>query len=296
MTGYAQPPYITATDRFSLTLFFAVVLHTIVILGLSFDFKKPFKNDNIQKLEVTLVNKRSLEAPDNAQYLAQANYKGAGNTTEKVRASTTSKQSSAMVNPKSGMNTEKRLATTRKRSPQKSPRQLLMQRQSTYQVEAQPKPQKSVPRKKLTAKDIIRNSMEIASLDAQLQQQRQAYAKLPRVTYISANTREYKYAAYMDAWRNKVERIGVLNYPAEARRQRIVGAPVISVGINTDGSIKEIILEKSSGNKLIDAGAIHIIRISAPFSPLPKNISNNTDTLYITRTWIFKNGNQLVSK
>ncbi len=296
MTAYAQPPHISAADRFSLTLFFAVVLHTIVILGLSFDFRKPFNNDNSQKFEVTLVSKRSLEAPDDAQYLAQADHKGAGNTREKVRASTNSRQSSAMVNPKPGMTTEKRLATSKKRPPQRRTRQLLTQQQSSHQVKAQPKPRKSVPRKKLTAKDIIRNSMEIASLNAQLQQQRQAYARLPRVTYISASTREYKYAAYMDAWRKKVERIGVINYPAEAKRQRIVGAPVISAGINTDGSIKEIILKKSSGNKLIDAGAIHIIRISAPFAPLPKNISDDTDTLYITRTWIFKNGNQLSSK
>jgi protein TonB len=152
------------------------------------------------------------------------------------------------------------------------------------------------PRTKATAVDIIKRSMEVASLDVELQQRHQAYANRPRVKFITASTREYKYATYMEAWRSKVERIGRLNYPEEAKRRKLYGSLLLDVAINPDGSIQNITLQRSSGVKLLDEAAINIVRLAAPFAKLPDNIRKETDVLHIQRTWIFKSGNRLHTK
>ena len=113
--------------------------------------------------------------------------------------------------------------------------------------------------------------------------------------HISASTQEYKYAAYLDAWRRKVERIGNLNYPDEAKRRKLYGNLVLSVALRPDGSVEEIRLTRSSGHALLDDAAIRIVRLAAPYAPFPKEIREETDLLEITRTWQFLSDNQLFS-
>ena len=138
--------------------------------------------------------------------------------------------------------------------------------------------------------------MEIASLSAELQQQQAAYSGRKRHTHISASTQEFKYAAYMDTWRNKVERIGRLNYPEAAKKRKIYGSLLLDVAINADGSVDDISLRRSSGSKILDDAAIRIVKLAAPFAPLPKNIRTDTDVLHILRTWIFRSGDTLYTK
>jgi protein TonB len=138
--------------------------------------------------------------------------------------------------------------------------------------------------------------MEIASLSAEIRQRQAAYSGRERHKHISANTREYKYASYMDAWRAKVERIGKLNYPEEARRRKLSGSLLLDVAINVDGSVQSISLRRSSGIKVLDDAAMRIVRLAAPFAPLPENIRKDTDVLHIIRTWIFKSGDSLYTK
>ncbi len=117
----------------------------------------------------------------------------------------------------------------------------------------------------------------------------EAQAKRPRRKFISASTKEYNYAAYMEAWRSKVERVGNLNYPQQARRQKLSGNLVLDVALRPDGSIDEITIRRSSGEKLLDDAAIRIVELSAPFSPFPQHIKDETDILHIMRTWQFLN-------
>ena len=134
---------------------------------------------------------------------------------------------------------------------------------------------------------------EIARLTAELERKGSAYAKRPRRKAISASTTEYKYAAYLDAWRRKVESIGNLNYPDEARRKRLYGDLVLHVAVRSDGSVERIRLLHSSGHKLLDDAAKGIVRLAAPFAPFPPDILEETDILDITRTWQFLSSNRL---
>lgn len=153
------------------------------------------------------------------------------------------------------------------------------------------KPKKS---KKLSISQLLASSnQEIKRISAELDRKTKLYAKRPRRKAINASTREYKYATYLDAWRRKVERVGNLNYPDEAKRRKLHGNLVLHVAIRADGSIDSLRILHSSGHKLLDDAAIRIVKLAAPFAPFPPDILNETDILDITRTWRFLSSNRL---
>jgi periplasmic protein TonB len=140
-----------------------------------------------------------------------------------------------------------------------------------------------------TAQQLITRSFALASLNSELQQKLDTHAKRPRQKFISANTQEYRYAAYMEAWRAKVERIGNLNYPDEARQKQLSGALLLDVALRPDGSVIEILVRRSSGHKVLDDAAVRIVELAAPFAPFPEDILKEVDILHVTRTWKFLN-------
>lgn len=285
-------PSISPADRLGLTLFFAAAFHALVILGISFDLDELLPQDIPLSMEITLVHSKTEEAPDKADYLAQATQKGGGNVKEKLRPSSpvanprpTEEQGDAeqslpmMAPPPQPVSEQKELMTATVES-----------RQQVEEPELSPQPPlPDAP----SAAELMSRSREIARLSAEIRQKQQAYAQMPREKYITANTRESLYAAYQDAWRQKVERIGNLNYPDQAKQQNLSGSLLLDVAINPDGSLKSIRVERSSGHKVLDDGAIRIVKMAAPFAPLPAEIRKEVDVLHITRIWQFHDDNSL---
>ena len=136
----------------------------------------------------------------------------------------------------------------------------------------------------------------MARLEAQIDKNWDDYQKLPRRKFIGARTQEYRFAQYIEDWRVKVERIGNLNYPEQARRQQIFGKLQLSVSIRKDGSVESVEVSKSSGKRILDAAAMRIVKLAAPYSPLPPSITKDTDILTITRTWTFTSTDRLESE
>lgn len=268
----------TPADRLGLAVFLATLLHALVILGISFEPDKsapPLP----PTLDITLVPTRSATAPKDADYLAQANQDGGGNVPEHVRPRSPPPRSEPPVEqlPAPETPTEEQTATHSKAPALKHEQQA-----------AQPP--------KLSATQLIDRSMEIASLNAELSESVQAYAQRPREKRISARTREYKYASYMSAWVNKVERIGTLNFPDEARRRHLSGGLLLDVALNADGTVNNIAILRSSGHRVLDDAALRIVRLAAPYAPFPPTIRANTDVLHIIRSWEFLDSNQLSTK
>jgi protein TonB len=154
-------------------------------------------------------------------------------------------------------------------------------------VEPEPPPAVSA------AQILASRSLEIARLSARIEETSSAYAHRPRRKAISASTREYKYAAYLEAWRRKVEQIGNLNYPEEAKKHKLYGNLILHVAVRSDGSLESVRVLRSSGFDVLDQAAVNIVKLAAPFSPFPSNISSDTDVLDITRTWQFLSSNRL---
>ncbi len=298
MTTVTSSTPITATDRLGLTLFLAIALHMIIILGLSFDLEMlTFPEESpLPTMEITLVHSRSEEAPEDADYLAQANQRGGGNSPDKVRPS--SQNFNPLPIPQQGdAPTSQQAASPQAQSDPLPAMQMMTAEQSERAVlELDEKRETPSRPEQITAARLVESSQELASIDAEIRQLKETVAKLPREKHLNANTREYKYAAYMDAWRSKVERIGNLNYPDEAKKQKLYGRLLLDVVINTDGSVKRIDLLRSSGHKILDDAAIRIVTLAAPYAPFPEHIRKDFDVLHITRTWVFENNNQLQTR
>ncbi len=281
----------TVKQPLAAALAFSLVLHVFALFGIGYVLPDPRHAANLLKpLEVVLVNSKSKSRPAKADALAQRNLDGGGNTPEDRRA-------------KSPLPT---LADDRQFTPEQSARrvqqlereakQLMEQLKSTHSV-AQEKNQKQQPaRERMSGEELVQRSLEIARLEAEISKDFDAYQKLPRRKFIGARTQEYRFAQYIEDWRIKVERIGNLNYPEAARQKKIYGNLQLTVSIRADGSVESVEVSRPSGQRILDAAAMRIVKLAAPFAPLPPDIRRDTDILSITRTWTFTQADQLQSE
>ena len=284
---------VTQNDRMSLTIFFALAIHAILILGISFDLLD-INNDVITTMEVTLVHQRSTEEPEEADYLAQANQLGGGTQQSKSRPS--SPFSNPLPIPEKGFapNSRQAMAPPKIKKNEKQT-EIMSVDHSERKVDSKKlKEEMPFDTKSLNAAQLFERSQQIAKLSAEINKLKEASQQTPKRTYVSgANAKKYRFASYMDAWRTKVERIGNLNYPAIVTRKKITGSLLLIVGINPDGSIHSARISRSSGYKELDRAALRIVNMAAPYPPLTKAILKDTDILYIPRIWRFQNGNRL---
>lgn len=278
---------ISATDRFGFTLFLSMVLNAVIILGIGFSTEDKGRQDMAPTLEITLVPTKSEQAPTEADYLAQNDQQGGGEAEEKNAPTT---PAPAMVSTSDASGSPFVMQPLEERpKPENRQADVLTREDSDFAMASVPKDLQEVPEVKTPlAAELIERSREIARLSADLDQELKAYAKRPRHKFLSAaNARSYKYAGYIADWQRKVERVGELNFPDEARRRRLAGNLLLDVAIHANGTIAEISLRRSSGYKLLDDAAINIVRLSAPFAQFPPDIQDETEILHITRTWQF---------
>ena len=272
-----------------MTVFFALAVHAIIILGVSFNLTDEEEDDLLTTMEITLVHNRSQEEPEEADYLAQANQLGGGNKEEKVRDS--SPFSNSTPTQEKGIAPDSRRALALPPVTQKQIQQEIMTVDAARRKEASQPQQLPLPetKKQVTAAQLFERSQEIARLSAKIEEVKKSYAVTPRQTYVrGANAKEYRFASYMDAWRTKVERIGNLNYPEEAIRKGINGGLLMDVAINPDGSLHSVRILRSSGYEILDRAAKRIVKLAAPFPPLSEAILEDTDVLHIPRMWQFR--------
>ncbi len=269
------------SDRLGITLLLAATFHAFVILGITikpFDRARPEHRQ--QSLEIMVVNHtakppKEEEKPD---FLAQTTQQGGGEERERVKPSF--EESPLPMPPPQPVQAK----------PQ--PQQQRLTATASPQKTQQDQPPEALPVTLSASQLLTSKNREIARLTAELERKTQAYAKMPKRKAISASTKEYKYAAYLDAWRRKVERIGNLNYPDQAKRDRLYGNLVLHVAVRADGSVERVRVLHSSGHKILDDAAVRIVRMSAPYSPFPEEIRKETDILDITRTWQFLRSGQ----
>ena len=278
-------------QRLSMSALFSICLHALVLFGISL-VVPDWKNIPIvsQPLEVVLVNSKSGNRPNAATAYAQSNLDGGGNTEDDKRAKT---PFPVLGNGKRF--TPEQVAQHLRQLEQESKR-LLARNKSNYSV-AENKTQKQQRENSgFEGHDLVQRSLEIARLEAQINKSMDMYEKMPKRKHIGARTQEYRFAQYVEDWRAKVERIGNLNYPEMARREKIFGKLTLTVSIRADGSVESIEVDRPSGQRILDASAVRIVKLSAPFAPFPPDIRKDTDIISITRTWIFTSTDKLESE
>lgn len=307
----SAPAAVSAFDRLGFTLFLAVALHAAGILGVT--FSAALSPPPAQTLEVTLAHYASEEAPQEADFIAQANQQGSGESDEKL-IPTSQEQADFQHRDVQEVAPQQPLTPTPVTPSKPTPTALIEPAPSQAEAPAPPAarpekpvvsttalekrqaPAKPAPRKQTapppapgSSTSLLARSLEIASLEAQLDFQRQELAKRPRIKHLtSASARSHSDAMYMANWVKRVESVGNLNYPEAARRQQLYGSLRLLVAILPDGSIKEIKILQSSGNKVLDDAAVRIVRLAEPYQQFPVEMRKNTDILEIIRTWKFE--------
>lgn len=290
------PPEALAAPRNGRLLAWAAGLSVgihLVALAIHFapaDLSRMF--DRGPPLEVALVNAKTKDRPQKADILAQANLDGGGNTDADRRAKTP-----LPVLPKDTQREDIALASERMQKLEQQTQELLTQLKSVPSLAAQPKPTENAERTDSpTANEMMQRTLEAMRLEAQIAKDMDAYQKRPKRRFVGARAEEYRFARYVEDWRLKVERIGNLNYPEAARAQRLYGSLILTVSIRSDGTLENVEVNRSSGHRVLDAAAVKIVEMSAPYAAFPPDIRRDTDILHITRTWTFTKADELVSQ
>jgi len=276
-------------DRLSFTVFLALALHAILVLGVS--FKKEDPKPAPHTMAITLAQYEDIKKPEKADFLAQANQEGSG--TEENAPELTAVETPEFKTPEpQPVETVVAAPPVPVTEPVKVTEVVTT---SSHGMSASIEPVKVKPQETPDSelvpprKSIMERSLEIASLEARLAEQEQSYSNRPRITRLTASsTMSVVDAYYIQNWQKKIERIGNLNYPDEARQRKIYGKPRLLVAIWPNGTIKEIRVLESSGHKLLDDAAIRIVRLASPFQPFPKEVRDERDILEIIRTFSFQ--------
>ena len=283
----------SSADRLSFTLFLAALLHARVVLGVSFNVNS--KPAPPPTLEVTLATYESKEKPEEADYLAQINQQGSGTLEEKALPSS---DQQAQFQDDAIKEVQPQSQTAATPEPVQTQQTVIT---TTAQGNRQLPTMDDVidPERVAMDDDELREQIdlinEIASLEAQFHQQRQEYAKRPRIKRLTAaSTLQEAGAFYKESWRRKVENIGNLNYPERARRERLYGELRLMVAINRDGTLSNVEILDSSGYQVLDDAAVRIVKMASPFAPFDDTLKSY-DLVEIIRTWRFEPGDRLFS-
>ncbi|MFT6916043.1 MAG: protein TonB [Motiliproteus sp.] len=300
---------VSSVDRFGFTLFVAIAVHALLILGVAFDAEEPAPVATT--LEVTLASFSSEQAPEKADFIAQDNQLGSGDSQDKALPSSREvapfqnneakpvapgivpSQQALIQPPQPRLAPEEEPVEVAARKPHRSeqPERLKTQGDSSWKLfePAAEKPAAVAPAASGLSASLLARSLEIAGLEARLDDLRQQEANAPRVRRLtSASTRASFDARYLDSWRRKVERVGNINYPEQARRQDLHGNLRLLVVLRPDGSLERVDVLKSSGHPVLDNAAKRIVRLAAPYAAFPPELRKRADRVEIIRTWKFE--------
>ena len=269
-------------DRFVFTVFLSICAHALVILGIGFSLAAESRFE--APLDITIATYRSEEPPQEADFRAQENQTGSGALDVAAAPATLFEADfhnetieEVLPLPQIPDSGEENAVT-----------EVVAAEGDLANADLA-----GESRSEVATDDI---SLAIASLQAQLDRRRQAYAKRPRTyTISSASTQKSHDALYLDNWRRRVEAVGNRNYPAEAERRRIYGSLRLLVSQMPDGSVNDVEILSSSGHELLDRSAVDIVHMAAPFEPFPAEIRSEVDILEIIRTWRFHEAEGLTS-
>ncbi|OUD14395.1 energy transducer TonB [Thioflexithrix psekupsensis] len=286
-------------ERLMTALFLSLVLHVFIINAVGFNFVLPNQTQQ-HSMQVILVQKSTPSEPNKADFLAQSNSEGSGSNDTPERPSTPlvapfpdpHAREIATPPPPELARAEEMPETQVLTQRESAPEFVVEQHESITEIEDAQYADGDAERSTLLTEKLpttlIQQSLaNYASMQAELDEKFNDYSKRTREKRISPSTKEYKYAAYMDEWRRKVEQIGNSNYPEEARKQNLTGRLVLEVGLNVRGGVESVAVKKSSGHPLLDQAAKRIVYLASPYAPFPASIKQDIDTLYITGTWRF---------
>ena len=288
----APAPSHEQANRFGVSLLFSLMLHAIIILGIGFGFTRPAPS--LPTLDVTLINTSNAQVPDKADFLAQADNAGGGDSDKAHRPG--APFSGPLPVTQAGIAPKPLMPAAPARQTESGPHVLVTTGKAERRVADQRDTRDQPDPAQRIATIPVPQRLEMARLTQAIREEQEAYARRPRRRYVSANTRSIADAAYQVAWVHRIERIGNLNYPDAARLRHLHGELILTVVLGPDGHVRDVTVNHSSGYRVLDDAAVRIVHLAAPFPPIPREKDEQgrrVDELAITRTWQFLPGDQL---
>lgn len=280
----------TSISSLWLAIAASLLLHAIP-LSLHFTFPDASRAFQDKALDIILVNSKSAKKPTDAQALAQANLDGGGNTDENRRARTP-------LPPSARKQSGAELEQSQRRVQELEAQQQRLMTQARSKTVAAPAPDNEAqpePTPGLSGRELAQSALAMARLEAEISKSVDEYNKRPRKKFIGTRTDEYRFAQYVEDWRQKVERIGTLNYP-EAAKGKLYGTLLLTVTIKSDGAVDKVEINRSSGHRILDDAARRIVAMAGPYAAFPPDIRRDTDILEITRSWNFTSRDSLETR
>lgn len=282
------PPTRRESQRLGATLALSVALHALLILGVGFAVRG--EAPLVPTLDVIFSQTRTALTPKQADFLAAASQVGGGDHDKALRPRDSQTGVVPQALPGASPVPQQRQDAASPPPPQTRVVTSHNGIDPAARAQQQPMPENPRPDAPMNARE--QRDAEMARLAAEVHLRSAQYAKRPNRKFVSASTREYAWANYLRAWVDRAERVGNLNYPDEARRRRLGGQVVITVGVRRDGSVESSRILRSSGTPLLDEAALRVVRLAQPFPPLPET-KDDVDILQVTRTWAFLPGGEL---
>jgi protein TonB len=273
-------------DHLATAIFLAALVHGLVILGVR--FSAPAVPDNaLPTLEVLLVPTGPDDPQANleAAYIAQRTQQGTGTGAEARRASLPEMRPEQAAVPNSPASDRDDRATLPE--PEGAVSVLASRALEAERLATGTEPREAPPvfyARPAPAVPTVGLNAAVADRDLHLRGQLSVDGKL------LANTRESAIAAYLDGWKRRIERVGTLNFPNEARRRQLSGNPVLEVAIRANGTLESVIVRRTSGHLELDNAAVGIVRLAAPFEPFPSALRERYPVLRFAYEWQFSNG------
>jgi protein TonB len=272
-----------------MTFLLAVIFHGLVILGITFTVSPPADSKTVPMLDIILVQTQSPVKVEKADYLAQVSQQGGGDAEEKTRARELFSAPTLSDTP--GITAQQNLPKQQKRK-QNEDLSLLTQDDAEYNIYNKKTPVDVNDDTNVDNTNTLHNT-QTARLAAEIGNTIEIQASIGRTRYLNSSTKEFTPAKYMRDWINRVERVGNLNYPDQARRQKLSGTLILDVVIDADGKLIKTDLRQSSGHQILDDAAKRIVKLAAPYPAFPKKLRKETDVIHITRSWEFLNNSSI---
>jgi protein TonB len=274
-------PVTVTTDRLVYMLFLATLFHGVLILGIT--FRDELSGFSTRPLEVVLVGQGpSQEAPERARFIAERSQTGEGGGED---GETSAGGTLSTGDPIDNDGTLDGRALEQAELGDSVPQEEVIASPGRASDHVQVNEDASIQIERMTLEARLMHAAPDNDLLAT--EPGVLHEDGPREKTVSVDTQEAQFAGYLAAWKQRVEQLGTLNFPDAARRAGLAGNPVLEVAIGADGGLREIIVVRSSQQKLLDQAALRILRLAAPFEPFPDDIRRDYDVLRFVYEWRF---------
>ena len=290
MATTVAPTKISSNDRFSFTLLLAIAAHALIILGVGFEYIKSHTAPP-STIEVVLTKTKTEEQPEDAKVIAENNQIQSGSVDEDSRPT-----APAVTKKSVEGNDESTSEEVNQRSTKTASNEMFAHKDSPNAKQVTD--QQTIQQPIRVSQEVVRkNQQNIARLISELSAEEQLYAKRPRINHIDTlSAKTAIEAKYIKDWVDKVEIVGNINYPSQARQKRLNGSLIMSVLVNHDGDVVSSIIQSSSGEKLLDDAAKKVVQLASPFKQFPSEMKEKYDQLMITRTWVYNTDRKFITK